>query len=46
VETTIRVTSKWQQTGLIRSSRHQLGLADLDTLRTIAEGRPAPPCAD
>ena len=46
VETTIRVTSRWQQTGLIRSSRHQLGLADLDGLRAIAEGRPAAPCAN
>jgi len=43
VETTIRITSKWQQAGLIRSSRHQLGLADLDGLRAIAEGRPAAP---
>ena len=32
--------------GLIRSSRHQIGLADLDGLRTIAEGRSAAPCAD
>ena len=46
VETTIRITSKWQQTGLIRSSRHQIGLTDLDALRTIAEGRPAPLGAD
>lgn len=46
VETTIRVTSKWQQAGLVRSSRHQLGLADLDGLRAIAEGRPASPGAD
>jgi CRP/FNR family transcriptional regulator len=46
VETTIRVTSRWQQTGLIRSSRHQIALTDIDALRTLAEGRPAAPCAD
>ena len=46
VETTIRVTSRWQQTGLIRSSRHQIALTDIDGLRTLAEGRPAVPCAD
>jgi CRP/FNR family transcriptional regulator len=46
VETTIRVTSRWQQTGLIRSSRHQIALTDIDALRTLAEGRPAVPCAD
>ena len=38
VESTIRVTSKWQQTGIISSSRHQLGLTDTAALRKIAEG--------
>jgi CRP/FNR family transcriptional regulator len=38
VESTIRVTSKWQQAQIIRSSRHQLGLADVDALRKIAKG--------
>lgn len=38
VETTIRITSKWQQAGVISSSRHQIGLADPSSLRRIAEG--------
>jgi CRP-like cAMP-binding protein len=38
VETTIRITSKWQQAGVISSSRHQLGLADLPALQKIAHG--------
>jgi CRP/FNR family transcriptional regulator len=39
VETTIRLTSKWQQDGLVRSHRHELVLADLDGLRkrSVAE---------
>jgi CRP/FNR family transcriptional regulator, nitrogen oxide reductase regulator len=39
VETTIRITSKWQQLGIISSSRHQIGLAELTTLREIAQGK-------
>jgi CRP-like cAMP-binding protein len=38
VETTIRITSKWQQAGVISSSRHQIGLDDPVSLRRIAEG--------
>ena len=38
VESTIRVTSKWQQAGIISSSRHQLGLTDVAALRKIAQG--------
>jgi CRP-like cAMP-binding protein len=38
VETTIRITSKWQQAGLISSSRNQLGLTDLAALKRIAQG--------
>jgi len=38
VETTIRITSKWQQAGVISSSRHQISLADPASLRRIAEG--------
>jgi CRP-like cAMP-binding protein len=36
VETTIRVTSKWQRAGLVRSSRHELALADVEGLGKIA----------
>jgi CRP/FNR family transcriptional regulator len=38
VETTIRITSKWQQADIISSSRHQVGLADVEALRKIAQG--------
>ena len=38
VESTIRVTSKWQQAGIVSSSRHQLGLTDPVMLRKIAHG--------
>lgn len=38
VETTIRVTSKWQQEGIVTSARSRLGLADTAALRRIAEG--------
>lgn len=38
VESTIRLTSKWQQAGIVSSSRHQLGLTDPAELRKIAEG--------
>jgi len=38
VETTIRVTSKWQQAGLIRSSRHRVTLTDASQLKRIAGG--------
>lgn len=36
VETTIRITSKWQRAGLVRSSRHEIGLADPEALGKIA----------
>ncbi len=38
VETTIRITSKWQQAGVISSSRHQIGLTDLAMIKKIAHG--------
>jgi CRP-like cAMP-binding protein len=38
VETTIRITSKWQHAGLISSSRHQVGLEDVAALQRIARG--------
>ena len=38
VESTIRITSKWQQAGIVSSSRHRLGLTDPVTLRRIASG--------
>lgn len=38
VESTIRVTSKWQQAEIISSSRHQLGLTDPAALKKIAHG--------
>lgn len=38
VESTIRVTSRWQQDAIISSSRNQLGLSDLAALQRIAQG--------
>jgi len=38
VETTIRITSKWLNQGLIVSSRHEIGLVDIERLRGIAAG--------
>ncbi len=38
VETTIRITSKWQQAEIISSSRNQLGLTDPSALRRVATG--------
>jgi len=38
VESTIRITSKWQQAGIVSSSRHRLGLTNPSALRTIAHG--------
>ena len=38
VETTIRVTSKWQQAGVVRSARHRIELVDLHAIEEIAEG--------
>jgi CRP/FNR family transcriptional regulator, nitrogen oxide reductase regulator len=38
VESAIRITSKWQQAGIVSSSRHQLGLTNLIELKNIAEG--------
>lgn len=40
VESTIRITSKWQQAGLVASSRHELGLRDVAALTRIAAGEP------
>jgi CRP/FNR family transcriptional regulator len=41
VETTIRITSKWQRSGIIRSSRHEIGLLDRPSLARIAGGEGA-----
>ena len=38
VETTIRVTSKWQQAGIVHSARHKIGLTDVPALKQLAEG--------
>lgn len=38
VETTIRITSKWQRAGIVRSARNELGIADATALRTLAAG--------
>lgn len=38
VETAIRVTSKWQQAGIVSSSRHKIGLTDMCALTRLAEG--------
>lgn len=38
VETTIRITSKWQRARIVSSARHEIGLMDLAALRQIAEG--------
>ncbi|MFQ5665252.1 MAG: Crp/Fnr family transcriptional regulator [Candidatus Binatia bacterium] len=38
VETTIRITSKWQQAGIVQSARHKIGLTDPTALRAIAGG--------
>lgn len=38
VESTIRITSKWQQAGIVSSSRHELGLTDVGALKKIAQG--------
>ena len=38
VETTIRITSKWQQAGIINSSRHRIAVTDLENLRRIIQG--------
>jgi CRP-like cAMP-binding protein len=40
VETTIRITSKWQQAGLIRSSRHRIALSDPKGLQQIVKSGP------
>jgi CRP/FNR family transcriptional regulator len=39
VETAIRITSKWQRAGLVRTVRHAITLADPAELRAIADGR-------
>ena len=38
VETTIRITSKWQRTGMVRSARNELAIADPAALRLLATG--------
>ena len=38
VETTIRVTSKWQHARIISSSRNRIALADPEKLRKIVAG--------
>jgi CRP/FNR family transcriptional regulator len=38
VETTIRITSKWQRAGIVSSSRHELGVLDRQMLEAIARG--------
>jgi len=38
VETTIRITSKWQRAGIVSSGRNELGLTDAAALRALAEG--------
>lgn len=40
VETTIRITSKWQQAGIISSSRHRIGLTDPPSLQKIVKSGP------
>jgi CRP-like cAMP-binding protein len=39
VETTIRVTSRWQHAGIVSSSRHKIGLTDICALTRLAEGQ-------
>ena len=38
VETAIRITSKWQRSGVVRAVRHEIALADQAALRAIAAG--------
>jgi CRP-like cAMP-binding protein len=38
VETTIRITSKWQQAGIVGSARHEVALLEPAALRRIAAG--------
>jgi CRP-like cAMP-binding protein len=38
VETTIRITSKWQRSGMVRSARNELAIADAAALRMLATG--------
>jgi CRP-like cAMP-binding protein len=40
VETAIRLTSRWQRAGIVRSARHQLALTDMTRLAEIARGEP------
>ena len=40
VETTIRITSKWQQAGIISSSRHRIALTDPQSLQKIVKSGP------
>lgn len=42
VETTIRITSKWQRAGVVRAARHEITLADHAALRAIAEDGATP----
>ncbi len=38
VETAIRITSKWHKTGVVRSARNALTIADVAALRALAAG--------
>jgi CRP/FNR family transcriptional regulator len=38
VETTIRITSRWQRAGMIRSSRHEIGVLDRQAIERISLG--------
>lgn len=40
VETAIRITSKWQRDGVVKTARHQITLADPEALQAIAQGVP------
>jgi CRP/FNR family transcriptional regulator len=40
VETTIRITSKWQHAGLISSSRHRIALTDPQGIEKIVKNGP------
>jgi CRP-like cAMP-binding protein len=41
VETAIRITSRWQQLGVIASSRNEIRIVDLERFGAIAQGQPA-----
>lgn len=43
VETAIRVTSRWQQLGIVSSSRNELRIVDSKRFESIVRGQPADP---